>query len=350
MIPDRSASVFRWVVLALVLGAALAFLPLGLPLALGCWAATLARPMLVRVTKWLGGKERAAAVLVVVMVLIMIVPLVVAGTSLVRGAADLAKGVGQSPDAEGALREIVSGGEPLDVASYAKPAKVVELLQDHGRDAANILGTVFGAAAKAVLSLFVFVYAVFVFLVDGPDQWKWLLAHSPIGAERARRFAAAFHETGRGLFVGIGLTGLAQGLVATTAYIVLGVPRALVLGLITCVCSLIPSFGTALVWVPVTAGLALSGRTGAAIAMGVVGVGAVSTIDNLLRPAFARFGKLQLSGFVLLTSIFGGLSMFGAWGLFLGPLFARLAKEALVMAKEDEPPTPTVGPAPPSSE
>ena len=79
----------------------------------------------------------------------------------------------------------------------------------------------------------------------------------------------------------------------------------------------------------------MSGRTGAAIAMGLVGIGAVSTIDNILRPAFARFGKLNLSAFVLLISIFGGLAVFGTWGLFLGPLFVRLAKEALEIVREE---------------
>lgn len=38
---------------------------------------------------------------------------------------------------------------------------------------------------------------------------------------------------------------------------------------------------------------------------------------------------------MLLTSIFGGLAIFGASGLLLGPLFARLAKEALIMARVD---------------
>ena len=107
------------------------------------------------------------------------------------------------------------------------------------------------------------------------------------------------------------------------------------LGLLTCVASLIPSVGTALVWVPIAVGLALAGRTGSAAIMAVVGVVVIGTVDNVMRPVFARFGKLELSTFVLLTSIFGGLAIFGTWGLLLGPLFARLAKEALVMARID---------------
>jgi predicted PurR-regulated permease PerM len=46
---------------------------------------------------------------------------------------------------------------------------------------------------------------------------------------------------------------------------------------------------------------------------------------------------------VLLTSIFGGLAIFGPWGFLLGPLFVRLAKEALVIAREDRLPAPITG-------
>ena len=126
-----------------------------------------------------------------------------------------------------------------------------------------------------------------------------------------------------------------QGVLATITYVALGVPRALVLGMLTCVASLIPSVGTALVWVPVAGGLALAGRTAPAVVMALVGVFVIGTVDNFLRPVFARFGKLELPTFVLLTSIFGGLAIFGTWGVILGPLFARLAKEALVLARED---------------
>ena len=93
---------------------------------------------------------------------------------------------------------------------------------------------------------------------------------------------------------------------ATIAYLALGVPRALVLGLLTCLTSIIPSVGTALVWVPVAIGLALAGKVVPAIIMGVVGVVVIASVDNILRPVFARFGKLELSTFVLLTSISEG--------------------------------------------
>lgn len=338
----QQAVAFRWTVLALAVAAAVTFLPMWAPLVLAAWVATIARPLLTRIAKLTRGRHRAAGVLVVVLVMAMFIPLAGAIVSLSRGAIDLAKNVIASQGAKQALIAIAAGGgsaagagpEVEALEALKSPRKIIELAQEYGAQALALVGGIAGAATEALLGLFVFVYAVYVFLVDGPALYEWAEKHSPLSVEHTRRLNAAFHETGRGLFVGVGLTGLSQGIVATITYVALGVPRALVLGLLTCVASLIPSIGTALVWAPVAIGLALAGRLGAAAIMAGVGVVAIGTIDNLLRPTFARIGKLELSSFVLLTSIFGGLGAFGAGGLLLGPLFARLAKEALVLARE----------------
>jgi predicted PurR-regulated permease PerM len=81
--------------------------------------------------------------------------------------------------------------------------------------------------------------------------------------------------------------------------------------------------------VPVAAGLALSGRTTAAIVMAAIGVLVIGTVDNVVRPVFSRFGQLRLPTFAILIAILGGFAVFGTWGILLGPLFVRLAVEAL---------------------
>jgi predicted PurR-regulated permease PerM len=341
--PRQQTVAFRFVVFALVAAAAITFLPLWAPLVLAAWVAVMARPLMLKVAKATGGRHRAAGALVVVLVVLIFVPIAASTVSLSRGAIELGQNLLRSHGAKSALIAIVSGGGGDAPAAAAgadggllqSPAKIFALLQEHGAQAAQIVGGIAGAATEALLALFVFVYSVYVFLVDGPAMYEWLEKHAPLELEHTRRLVAAFVETGRGLFVGVGLTGLAQGVVATVTYFALGVPRALVLGLLTCIASLIPSVGTALVWVPVAIGLALAGKTTAAIVMAVVGVVVIGTVDNVMRPVFARFGNLELSTYVLLTSIFGGLAIFGAWGFILGPLFARLAKEALIMARVD---------------
>ncbi|MDF2696490.1 MAG: hypothetical protein K0S65_4873 [Labilithrix sp.] len=336
--PAEQTRAFRWIVLVLGLGALATFEPLWVSLVLAAWAASLARPLLLKISSSLGGRGRAAGVLVAGLVVALALPLAVTVVSLSRGAVTLARNLMSSSGAKSALVSLVSGGDGAgagELALLKSPQKLVELVREHGAQAFDIVGGIAGVATEAFVGVFVFLYAVYAFLVDGPAYYDWFEKHAPIPPAHTQRLAAAFNETGRGLLVGVGLTGLSQGIAATMTYVALGVPRALVLGMLTCLASVIPSVGTALVWVPVAAGLAFSGKTGSALILAGVGVVVIGSIDNLLRPVFARFGKLDLSSFVLLVSIFGGRVVFGTWGFILGPLLVRMAKEGLVLARHD---------------
>jgi predicted PurR-regulated permease PerM len=116
--------------------------------------------------------------------------------------------------------------------------------------------------------------------------------------------------------------------------VLLNVPQALVLGLLTVLVSVFPLFGSGLVWFPVSIGLLLAGRDGTAL--GVVAVGlVVSVADNLVRPYLASRADLRLNGFVVLVAMLGGSVTFGAFGLLLGPLLARLGVEAASIYEEE---------------
>ncbi|CAF0941716.1 unnamed protein product [Didymodactylos carnosus] len=129
---------------------------------------------------------------------------------------------------------------------------------------------------------------------------------------------------------------LVQGIVAAIAYACLRIPRAFTLGLLTGLASLIPVIGTAIVWIPITVGLCLQNQYVKAGIMIAVGVLAIGSIDNVLRPLFSKLGALEMSTLLLLLSIFGGVEMLGPWGALLGPVVVRLATEALVLVREDQ--------------
>jgi predicted PurR-regulated permease PerM len=120
------------------------------------------------------------------------------------------------------------------------------------------------------------------------------------------------------------------------AYVALGVPQGWVLGPMTGIASVIPLLGSAMIWAPVAVGLLLSEHPVKAAILVVVGVGLIGTIDNLLRPVFARMGALQMPMLLLFVSAFGGLIVLGAWGAIMGPLVVRLTIEALAMIKKDD--------------
>jgi predicted PurR-regulated permease PerM len=79
--------------------------------------------------------------------------------------------------------------------------------------------------------------------------------------------------------------------------------------------------------------LFVAGQKGSAAA--VLGLGfVVSIADNFVRPLLSRHGQLDLPGFLLFVAMLGGIVTFGGWGLLLGPLFVRLALEALRLGHE----------------
>jgi len=320
------------------LGAALCLMPMWSSLLLAAWFAILGRPMAARVAKLLGGRRStASALLTIALLILLIAPIAIGLLSLYGSAIDLLHRVTGAGGVRDMLKGLVSGGtdsgaeRPEPISSTAQLA---ELARQYGGRAWTVMGRVAGATVTALLGLFVFLYATFVFLVDGEKIDSWLEAHTPLPPQIYRRFADAFAETGRGLLIGNGLTALTQAVVATIAFFALGVPRALLLGMFTMIAALIPSVGTALVWAPVAAGLALTGRTTHALIMAAIGLFVIGTIDNVVRPIFSRFGQLRMPAFLILVSIFGGVAVFGMWGLLLGPLLVRLTIEAAEVLRE----------------
>jgi len=335
-LPARFSST-RWVVLAICFGALLALVTLWVPLILAAWVAIIAHPLHTRLGRKLGGSQRAAGVMTVSLVLIALVPLVALTVSLTGRAIELAQQIMASADGAAALRAVVSPSgngpaKPLSLELFDLE-KLIGMAQRHGSGAWRALSAIAGAATALVVGLFIFVLGVYQFLIDGTRIYGWLVEHAPVPRACVDRLAGAFSETGRGLFIGVGLTALLQGTAATIGYVALGIREAFVLGAVTVVAALIPAGGAALVWAPVTGALAIGGRPVAAAVMLAIGI-VVSTADNFVRPVLARYGKLRMPTFLLLIAMIGGLAMFGPWGVALGPLLVRLAVEGLQILRE----------------
>lgn len=322
--------VLRGLSLGLVFLVLATLLPLWLPLLLAAWTADLVEPVVARLEKLLRGRRRSAAFVVALLAFGLILPAALVGGVVVAEVRHILAEARVALEGDGSLAKLVGGTTEgvRDVEQWAA------LVRRYGPDAWQAAATVARASARTLLAMLVYAVAVFAFSVDGGRAYTWAERTLPIDGQDLRRFAAAFRETGRGLVVGAGGTALAQGCVATVAYLALGVPRAFVLGALTTLCALVPFVGTALIWAPTAVGLALGGDVGRAVALAVLGVAVVGTMDNVLRPFLTRFGKLQLPGSVVLIAVVGGVGAFGPTGALVGPLVVRLAVEALAILRE----------------
>jgi predicted PurR-regulated permease PerM len=99
----------------------------------------------------------------------------------------------------------------------------------------------------------------------------------------------------------------------------LGLPAPLLWGVIMGLLAIVPVLGAFIVWIPVAVFLALDGRWGEALILTTWGAVVVGGIDNFLYPILVG-DRLRLHTIPAFISIIGGLILFGASGLILGPL------------------------------
>jgi len=339
--PDRKALILRvdQVVVAtaavgIVALALFVLAPLWAPLVFAIWMAILLDTATGRIASWVGGRRPIAAGIATVLVALLLVPVGLLIASLVTSVTTLVREMLASTAARQAIERLAS----TDTVGQSSSSfsRWVELAQAHGATAWLAAQRFAGASASLLVVLIVFFVTLYQCLVGGRAAWKWLEDHSPLRVSTMTRLAAAFVETGRGLIVGAGLTSLLQATLATVLYAALGVERAIVLGALTFVASVVPALGTSVVWLPVAIGLALRGDYVRASILTLTGALVISTVDNITRPVFQRWGgNLSLPASLLLLAAFGGFSAFGAAGLALGPLALRLAREVLEIAREN---------------
>ena len=315
-----------WIVAALLAATAVVFVPFAPWAVLALWLGLYARRIHAPLTRRLGDRPRLAAALTTSLLAMIALPVAAIIASMVDDAVLLVRNVAASDRAGAMFEQLVQSG-----GASGEPQSLTGVLASQGDRAWAIVQQVAGAAAHVVIGLLILVAGIYGVLVEGRGWWAWIEHHAPIAPAHLQRFGDAFRETGRGLWFGVVGAGAVQAGAATVAFLALRVPHALPLGLLTLIFSVIPAVGTAIVWIPVAAGLALTGRTEAAIVMAAIGVLVIGAIDNLARPWLARRGELALPSWVVLIAMFGGIELIGGWGVVFGPLVARLAKEALAI-------------------
>jgi Ca2+-transporting ATPase len=131
-------------------------------------------------------------------------------------------------------------------------------------------------------------------------------------------YLQAAGDTTRAVVYGLVLAALGQGMLAGLGYIVAGANAPVLLAAITSLLALIP-MGATLVWLPLSIMLIAEGQHWQGIGLLLWGFLAVSTVDNVIRPLVIS-GAGRIPFLVVLFGVLGGLTAFGAIGLFLGPV------------------------------
>jgi len=144
-----------------------------------------------------------------------------------------------------------------------------------------------------------------------------------VGGKQAPGLTRIAGDTIKSVVYGVIGTALAQGFLAGIGFLIAGVPGTLLLGVLTCILSLIP-FGPPLIWAPAAIWLFQNGETGWAVFLALWGFLLVSTVDNVLKPYFISKGS-HLPFILVFLGVLGGVLAFGILGIFLGPTLLAIA-------------------------
>lgn len=192
----------------------------------------------------------------------------------------------------------------------------------------NSLSVVTLMTAQFIFMTFIFLYTMFFFLIDGKGILKAILRYFPLKAEDKERMLDKFTSVTRATLKGIAVIGIIQGVLAGVAFAVVGIPGAIFWGTVMTVFSIIPGVGTPLIWVPAVIILASSGNYWEAIGLALFCGLVVGSVDNLLRPRLV--GKdTRIHELLIFFSTLGGIIMFGAAGVIIGPIIAALVVTVL---------------------
>src|SRR6266850_2394562 len=317
--------------------------PFRSPLFLAAVLAAAFQPLLARTERLLKGRRRLAGALLTLLVLGAIVAPIASilafiaqeitqGLTWVRDSLGV-QSVGDlslsriPPQAQHALDGILSTLHLSREQVQGFAAKAVDYAQAAGP-------ALLGASAGAVASAFIMLAAFFFLLVDGRHLIRLLGRVSPLQAAQTEELLQEFANVSSATLVGAALTAVVQAMLATIGFVLARVPHAVFLGIATLIASFVPVIGTAIVWIPVAALLALTGHVTAAVFVGAWCGVLLTTADNVVKPLAMR-GKVEMHTGLVFLALLGGITMFGLLGIIAGPLVIAFLLALLRMYERD---------------
>jgi len=323
---------FLFTLIAVSVAFALLLQPFFAPIFWACAIAVIFYPF----QKWLLGKWPhrrnlvslgtliLCVVLVVIPVLAVASSFVTEGVSLFQkvqsGELNLADYVDRIKQAFPWLQSLA---ERFDIDLERVKAQTVEAFTGAGQFLAKRALAVGQNTFQFFLNLGLMLYLAFFLIRDGDAMVNMLIRALPLGDEREKLLFAKFAEVTRATIKGNLLVAATQGALGGVIFWWLGIPGALLWGVVMAVLSLIPAVGASLIWLPVSLYLYALGDIVDATILVLFGVFVIGLVDNILRPILVG-RDTKLPDYVVLFSTLGGLAMFGITGFALGPLLAAL--------------------------
>jgi predicted PurR-regulated permease PerM len=277
-----------------------------------------------------GNKYLASATTLVLMIFVVMIPLLFLVGIVVAQAIDVGQSI--TPWVKQTLNE------PGQISSYLEKLPFFGELEPYREPILKKAGELVGYVSKLIAGglssatfgtvyfvflSFVFLYTMYFFQLDGDKLMKKILYYLPLDSADESVMLKKFTSVTRATLKGTMLIGMLQGGLAGTAFAIAGLDNAVFWGTVMAVLSIIPSVGSAMIWIPAAIILMVQGSVAGGIGLIVFCGLVVGSLDNVLRPILV--GKdTKMHELMIFFGTLGGIMMFGITGIFIGPLIASL--------------------------
>lgn len=254
----------------------------------------------------------------------------------------------QAPDALKGLRDgaFIAQIAQLHIGSVQVGAELAKASDAISSWVSSALFSFAGGAASVALNLVIAFSGVY-YMLSSRGQWAVVRTYIPFSTQTADTLRDRFVSVTQAMLLGTVLVAVVQGSIVGVGFAIVRLPNPLFWGTMAVFASIVPLFGSTLVWGPAVLVLLAQGRTQSAIVLLVIGGGVAGNIDNIIRPIlYRRVGNLH--PMITLIGAFLGVRFLGILGLLFGPLFIAYLFELLHFYREEyeSPATVAVAPSP----
>ena len=278
-------------------------------------------------------RSLAAAITVLIIIAIVILPLAMITTSLVQEASTLLAKYQSGEYSFGSYLQRILEALPAWATGLIERFNLSDFSALRERLAAGLMkgGQVLAPQALSIgvntfdfmIGLVIMLYLLFFLLRDGRALAEMIKKAIPLHSDQKSALFARFADVVRATVKGGIIVAIVQGALGGIAFWFLGFHAALLWAVVMALLSMIPAVGATLVWFPVAIYFLATGAVWQGIGLILYGVLVVGLVDNLLRPFLVGKGT-KLPDYVVLISTLGGIEVFGLNGFVIGPLIAAM--------------------------
>lgn len=201
-----------------------------------------------------------------------------------------------------------------------------EILVDAGKNISDWLvsgTTIFlRGTTNFIVSLLIIFLTMYFFFVNGRQIVSQLIYWSPLPNKYDLQIVEKFKKISYNTVFSLFVAAIVQGTLSALGLLVIGWPFVFTF-VISAILSIIP-YMLGLFFIPIIIYLLLDGQVWQAIFVTIWNLIIVVNLDELVR-AYIIKGKSEINMVFLIFSLLGGITLFGFWGIFIGPIILALA-------------------------